>query len=50
MEGRDMREVYVCIVCGFIIGSETGLTDLHDDWICPVCGANKRKLKLYPEI
>ncbi|MCX5800797.1 MAG: rubredoxin [Candidatus Eisenbacteria bacterium] len=43
---------YVCNVCGYVYdpalgdpdnGVEPGTTfeKLHDDWVCPVCGAGK---------
>ena len=43
---------YVCTVCGYVydpalgdpendIAPGTGFDDLPDDWVCPVCGADK---------
>ena len=43
---------YVCTVCGYIydpalgdpengIAEGTAFEDLPDDWVCPVCGADK---------
>lgn len=43
---------YVCTVCGYIydpalgdpengIAVGTAFEDLPDDWVCPVCGADK---------
>ena len=43
---------YVCSVCGYVydpavgdpengIAAGTAFTDLPDDWVCPVCGAEK---------
>jgi flavin reductase (DIM6/NTAB) family NADH-FMN oxidoreductase RutF/rubredoxin len=43
---------YVCTVCGYVYDSEKGdpdngippgtqFDDLPEDWVCPVCGANK---------
>lgn len=42
---------YRCTVCGYIYDPEVGdlprakpgtaFEDLHDDWVCPVCGAPK---------
>jgi rubredoxin len=43
---------YVCTVCGYIydpaigdpdsgVAAETAFEDLPDDWVCPVCGADK---------
>lgn len=49
---------YVCRVCGYIYDpaegdSESGVApgtafeDLPDDWVCPVCGAEKAEF--FPE-
>ena len=49
---RSIMDVYVCTVCGFRYDPEDGLPDdgiepgtafedLPDDWVCPVCGAEK---------
>jgi len=43
---------YVCTVCGYVydprkgdpdngIPKGTAFTDLPDNWVCPVCGAEK---------
>ncbi len=43
---------YVCLVCGYEYDPQTGdpdnkvepgtaFKDLPDDWVCPVCGADK---------
>jgi len=43
---------YVCTVCGYIYDPQFGdpeadiapgvsFEDLPEDWVCPVCGANK---------
>jgi len=51
MEVKEMDR-YVCEVCGYIydpkkgdpdngIAPATKFEDLPDDWICPICGANK---------
>jgi len=45
-------EKYKCLVCGYIydpaagdpehnIPAGTGFNDLPDDWVCPICGADK---------
>lgn len=45
-------EKYVCTVCGWVydpavgdpdngIDPGTAFADLPDDWVCPVCGAEK---------
>jgi len=36
--------VYICDVCGYKYEEESeGVKweDLEDDWVCPVCGADK---------
>ena len=49
---------YVCGVCGYVYEPEKGhqdanieagtaFEDLPDDWVCPVCGADKEEF--YPE-
>ncbi len=48
---------YVCTVCGYIydpalgdpesgIAAGTAFEDLPDDWVCPVCGADKGQFEL----
>ncbi len=48
---------YVCTICGYIydpalgdpeneIASGTAFEDLPDDWVCPVCGADKDQFEL----
>ncbi|MGD8366345.1 MAG: rubredoxin [Desulfobacterales bacterium] len=43
---------YVCTVCGYVYDPEQGdpdngvepgtkFEDLPDDWVCPICGAEK---------
>jgi rubredoxin len=47
---------YKCSVCGYVydpakgdpdfgIGAGTPFEDLPDDWLCPVCGADKEAFK-----
>lgn len=47
-----MDKIYVCDVCGYTydpaegdpnadIAPGTAFADLPDDWVCPVCGADK---------
>ena len=47
---------YVCQVCGYIYDPEEGdsdagvpagtvFEDLPDDWVCPVCGAEKSEFE-----
>lgn len=53
-------EKYVCIVCGYVYDPEKGDLDsgvkpgthfdqLPDDWVCPVCGADKSQFELQKE-
>ncbi|MDF1577866.1 MAG: rubredoxin [Desulfobulbales bacterium] len=55
-EGCLMK--YVCSACGYVydpdigdpdggIAPGTAFADLPDDWVCPVCGADKDQF--YPE-
>ena len=48
---------YECTVCGYIydpalgdpdneIAAGTTFKDLPDDWVCPVCGADKDQFEL----
>ena len=43
---------YKCMLCGYVYDPETGhpdswinpgtpFEDIPDDWVCPICGANK---------
>jgi len=34
-------ERWKCSVCGYIYEEDKPFADLADDWVCPVCGANK---------
>ncbi len=47
---------YVCLVCGYIYDPELGdpdggvkpvtkFSDIPDDWVCPVCGADKSQFE-----
>lgn len=49
---EEEMEKYVCKVCGYIYDPEKGDPDsgiqpgipfdqLPDDWLCPICGADK---------
>jgi rubredoxin len=49
---------YICSVCGYIYDPEIGdpdsdilpgtaFEDISDDWVCPVCGAEKADFELY---
>jgi rubredoxin len=48
----ETMDKYVCSVCGYVYDPENGdpdngvepgtsFEDLPDDWVCPVCGAEK---------
>ena len=48
---------YECTVCGYVydpalgdpdssIAAGTAFKDLPDDWVCPVCGADKDQFEL----
>jgi rubredoxin len=50
-------KMYKCSVCGYIYDSSEGdpdngiepgtvFEDLPDDWVCPVCGADKDAFEL----
>ena len=58
-EARKMGK-YVCIVCGYVYDPEKGDPDsgvqpgttfdqLPEDWVCPVCGADKGQFELVKE-
>lgn len=51
---------YICLVCGYIYNPEVGdpesgippgtaFENIPEDWICPVCGAQKSDFELYEE-
>ena len=53
LRGVEMKK-YVCGVCGYVydpalgdpdggIPPGTAFEDLPDDWVCPVCGAEKNE-------
>lgn len=59
---KEVRKVkkYVCTVCGYIYDPEKGdpdggikpgtpFEDIPDDWVCPVCGAEKIMFEPYEE-
>lgn len=50
-------EKYRCTVCGYIYDPETGdpdggidpgtaFADIPDNWVCPVCGADKSAFEM----
>ncbi len=47
---------YVCVVCGYVYDPEEGdpdngvepgtkFDDISDEWVCPVCGADKSQFE-----
>ncbi len=51
-----MHNKYICTVCGYIYDLEAGDPDsgvepgtpfenVPDDWVCPVCGADKQEFE-----
>ena len=51
---------YKCLICGYIYDPEAGdpdsgidpgtaFSDLPDDWVCPVCGAEKDQFEIVEE-
>lgn len=45
-------DMYVCVPCGYVydpsegdtengVAPGTAFKDIPEDWVCPVCGANK---------
>lgn len=49
---------YVCLICGYIYDPEKGdlgstikpgtaFEDLPNEWVCPVCGADKTQFEEY---
>jgi len=53
-KGGYVMAKYVCSVCGFVydeadIGSGTKWEDLSDDWVCPLCGAEKSEFEKQSE-
>lgn len=50
-------EKYMCIVCGYVYDPQKGDPDngvqagtrfeqIPDDWVCPVCGADKSQFEV----
>jgi flavin reductase (DIM6/NTAB) family NADH-FMN oxidoreductase RutF/rubredoxin len=55
-EGKPVMSKYECNICGYVYDPELGDPDskippgtpfdkLPDDWVCPVCGADKSEFK-----
>jgi rubredoxin len=49
---EDIMDQYVCSVCGYVydpadgdpdngVAPGTSFDDVPNDWVCPVCGADK---------
>ena len=56
-----MSQKYICTACDHIYDPEAGdmesgipprtpFADLPDDWVCPVCGAEKADFEPYDEV
>ncbi|XP_073274313.1 uncharacterized protein [Primulina huaijiensis] len=41
------KQSYICRDCGYIYSDKTPFEKLPDKYFCPVCGAPKRRFKLY---
>jgi rubredoxin len=52
IEENSIMDKYVCTVCGYVydpangdpengVEPGTSFADVPDDWVCPVCGADK---------
>jgi rubredoxin len=52
IKGETNMQKYICTICGYVYDPELGdpdndiesgtkFKDLPDDWVCPVCGADK---------
>jgi rubredoxin len=51
-------EKYICTVCGYIydpadgepgngVAPGTDFEDIHEDWVCPICGVGKDEFEEY---
>jgi rubredoxin len=49
-------ETYICTICGYVydpaqgdpdsgVAPGTSFADIPDDWVCPVCGADKSQFE-----
>ena len=49
---------YICTVCDWVYDPEIGdpdggivpgtaFEDIHDDWVCPICGVGKDQFEIY---
>ena len=49
-------ESYICTICGYVydpaqgdpdsgVAPGTSFADIPDDWVCPVCGADKSQFE-----
>ncbi|XP_062027568.1 uncharacterized protein LOC133743603 [Rosa rugosa] len=41
------KEAYICRDCGYIYNERTPFQKLPDNYYCPVCGAPKRRFRVY---
>ncbi|PON71235.1 Rubredoxin-like domain containing protein [Parasponia andersonii] len=41
------KQAYICRDCGYIYSDRTPFEKLADSYFCPVCGAPKRRFRLY---
>ena len=50
-------EKYLCIICDYVYDPEKGdpdngvapgttFEDISDDWVCPICGADKEEFEV----
>ncbi|MFC1557724.1 rubredoxin [candidate division KSB1 bacterium] len=50
-------EKYLCIICDYVYDPEKGdpdngiapgttFEDISDDWVCPICGADKEQFEV----
>jgi len=37
----EPKEVWECIVCGYVYDGEVPFEELPEDWVCPLCGVDK---------
>ncbi|XP_020593086.1 uncharacterized protein LOC110033447 isoform X2 [Phalaenopsis equestris] len=41
------KQTYICRDCGYIYNERTAFEKLPDNYFCPVCGAPKRRFRVY---
>ncbi|GAB2269300.1 hypothetical protein Dimus_004223 [Dionaea muscipula] len=47
MRVASTKQAYICRDCGYIYSDRTPFDKLPDGYFCPVCGAPKRRFKVY---